>query len=62
MILWAGQTRGPRWWSRATYQVRLTAKGKTLTQPLEMRKDPRLATAGPTSPRSYDLLPRSATS
>jgi photosystem II stability/assembly factor-like uncharacterized protein len=43
LILWAGNTQGPRV-APGTYQVRLTAGGKSLTEPLEVRKDPRLAT------------------
>jgi hypothetical protein len=43
LILWAGGTQGPRA-APGAYQVRLTAAGQTLTEPLELRKDPRLAT------------------
>jgi photosystem II stability/assembly factor-like uncharacterized protein len=43
MILWGGNTRGPLAIPGA-YQVRLTVNGKPLTQKLEVRKDPRLAT------------------
>jgi hypothetical protein len=41
LILWAGNTQGPRA-APGTYQVRLTVTGKAVTQPLEVRKDPRL--------------------
>jgi len=41
MILWAAANRGPRA-VPGTYQVRLTAHGKTMTQSFEIRKDPRL--------------------
>ena len=43
MILWAGETRGPKI-PPGTYQVKLTADGKTLTQNFEVKADPRLAT------------------
>jgi hypothetical protein len=42
LILWAGNTLGPRA-APGTYQARLTVNGKALTQPVELRKDPRLA-------------------
>jgi photosystem II stability/assembly factor-like uncharacterized protein len=42
LIMWAGNTQGPRA-TPGTYQVRLTVGGQTLTEPLEVRKDPRLA-------------------
>ena len=41
LILWAGQTAGPRV-VPGRYEVRLTAAGQTLSQPFEVRKDPRL--------------------
>ncbi|MEK6565331.1 MAG: glycosyl hydrolase [Bacteroidota bacterium] len=41
-LLWAGTTRGPRA-APGKYQVRLTAEGKTLTQPFEIRKSPAVA-------------------
>ncbi|MBI3208482.1 MAG: glycosyl hydrolase [Candidatus Solibacter usitatus] len=41
MILWAGQTRGPKA-IPGNYRVRMTVDGTTLEQPLEIRKDPRL--------------------
>jgi hypothetical protein len=40
MILWAGGTAGPVA-PPGTYRVRMTANGKTETQPLVVRKDPR---------------------
>ena len=43
MILWAGETRGPKL-APGTYQVKLTADGKTLTQSFEIKADPRLTT------------------
>ena len=41
MIFWGGNTQGPLA-VPGTYQVRLTANGKTLTQQFEIQKDPRL--------------------
>ncbi len=41
MVLWSGNTQGPVA-VPGTYQVRLTANGKTLTQQFEVQKDPRL--------------------
>ncbi|HEY4422596.1 MAG TPA: hypothetical protein VGN10_00235 [Pyrinomonadaceae bacterium] len=43
MILWAGETRGPKL-PPGTYQVKLTVEGKTYTQPFEIKADPRLST------------------
>ena len=43
MILWAANVRGPAV-VPGTYQVRLTAGGKSETQSFEIKKDPRLAT------------------
>ncbi len=40
MILWSGDPLGPLA-VPGSYQVRLTAGGETLTQPFEIRKDPR---------------------
>jgi hypothetical protein len=55
MILWGGLTRGPVV-PPGAYEVRLTAGGRTLTQPLEVRKDPRLATSDEDYRKQYDLL------
>lgn len=41
MILWAGFTQGPKV-APGRYQARLTVDGKTLSQGIEVRKDPRL--------------------
>jgi len=57
MILWGGVTRGPVL-APGAYQVRLTAGGQSLTQPLEVRKDPRLATTDDDYRKQYDLLVR----
>jgi photosystem II stability/assembly factor-like uncharacterized protein len=54
LVLWSGETRGPVV-PPGRYQVRLTAGGQTLTQPLEVRKDPRLATTDADFARQYDL-------
>jgi len=43
MILWAGETRGPKL-PPGTYQVKLTVDGKPFTQNFEIRPDPRLTT------------------
>src|ERR1051325_6442597 len=43
MILWAGETRGPKV-PPGTYQVKLTVDGKTMTQSFEVKPDPRLTT------------------
>jgi photosystem II stability/assembly factor-like uncharacterized protein len=43
MILWAGETRGPRL-APGSYQVKLTVDGKSYTQPFEIKGDPRLTT------------------
>ncbi|HEU4632000.1 MAG TPA: glycosyl hydrolase [Gemmatimonadaceae bacterium] len=42
MILWGGSTAGPTA-PPGTYQVRLTADGQTLTQPLVVRRNPMFA-------------------
>lgn len=44
MILWAGETRGPKL-APGTYQVKLNVDGKTLSQNFEIKSDPRLNTA-----------------
>jgi photosystem II stability/assembly factor-like uncharacterized protein len=43
MILWAGETRGPRI-TPGNYQVKLTVDGKTLTETFTVKPDPRLST------------------
>ena len=43
MILWAGETRGPKV-PPGQYQVKLTVDGKPLTQNFEVKADPRLTT------------------
>jgi photosystem II stability/assembly factor-like uncharacterized protein len=55
LILWAGGTRGPRV-APGAYQVRLTAAGKTMTEPLTLAGDPRLKTTAEDYQKQYDLL------
>jgi photosystem II stability/assembly factor-like uncharacterized protein len=43
MIFWGGNTQGP-FAVPGAYQVRLTANGKTLTEPFAVEKDPRIDT------------------
>ncbi len=43
MILWAGETRGPKL-SPGAYQVKLTVEGKSYTESFEIKSDPRLTT------------------
>ncbi len=43
MILWAGETRGPKL-SPGTYQVKLTVDGKSYTESFEVKADPRVTT------------------
>jgi photosystem II stability/assembly factor-like uncharacterized protein len=55
MILWGGETRGPRA-VPGSYQVRLTAAGQTLTEPFEVRADPRIGTTPEAFRQQFDLL------
>jgi hypothetical protein len=43
MILWAGETRGPKL-APGSYQAKLTVDGKSYTQPFEIKADPRVTT------------------
>jgi photosystem II stability/assembly factor-like uncharacterized protein len=43
MILWAGETRGPRI-APGSYQVKLTVDGQTMTESFAVKPDPRLQT------------------
>ena len=43
MILWAGETRGPRL-VPGTYQVKLTVDGQTMSENFEVKPDPRVTT------------------
>jgi hypothetical protein len=54
LIMWAGQTRGPRAVPGA-YQVRLTVNGKPMTQTFEVKKDPRLDTTQEDMAKQFDL-------
>jgi photosystem II stability/assembly factor-like uncharacterized protein len=55
MILWSGQTRGPRA-VPGNYQVKLTVDGKTLTENFELKKDPRLQATPEDLQKQFDLL------
>jgi hypothetical protein len=54
MILWSAEMRGPVA-VPGKYQVRLKAAGKTLTEPLELRPDPRLSTPAADYQKQFDL-------
>lgn len=54
MILWAGETRGPRV-APGNYQVKLTVDGKTMTETLEVKPDPRLATTAADYAKQLEL-------
>ena len=55
LILWSGQTAGPRV-APGRYEARLTAAGQTQSQPFEVRKDPRLATSDADFAKQQELL------
>lgn len=55
LIMWAGSTTGPRI-APGTYQVKLTVDGKSMTQSLEIKKDPRLETTQADFAKQLDLL------
>ncbi|HXC72846.1 MAG TPA: hypothetical protein VN644_22840, partial [Pyrinomonadaceae bacterium] len=54
MILWAGDTRGPKM-PPGTYQVKLKVDGKSLTQNFEIKADPRLSTTPADYAKQLDL-------
>ena len=54
MILWAGETRGPRIMP-GSYQVRLTVDGSTMTEGFEIKPDPRLSTTASDYAKQLDL-------
>jgi photosystem II stability/assembly factor-like uncharacterized protein len=54
MILWAGQTNGPRV-VPGTYQVKLTVDGQTMTENFEIKADPRLPTTAADYAKQLDL-------
>src|SRR5262249_41586331 len=54
MLLWAGQTQGPRI-VPGTYQVKLTVDGQTMTENFEVKGDPRLTTTAADYAKQLDL-------
>jgi photosystem II stability/assembly factor-like uncharacterized protein len=54
MILWSGQTQGPRI-VPGTYQVKMTVDGQTTTQNFEVKGDPRLTTTAADYAKQLDL-------
>jgi hypothetical protein len=54
MILWSGQTQGPRI-VPGTYQVKLTVDGQTMTENFEVKGDPRLTTTAADYAKQLDL-------
>jgi photosystem II stability/assembly factor-like uncharacterized protein len=54
LILWAGETRGPRV-TPGSYQVKLTVDGKTSGESFEIRPDPRLSTSTADYTKQLDL-------
>jgi photosystem II stability/assembly factor-like uncharacterized protein len=54
MILWAGQTQGPKI-VPGNYQVKLTVDGQTMTETFEVKADPRLSTTPADYAKQLDL-------
>jgi hypothetical protein len=54
-ILWGGSTSGPVA-IPGQYQVRLTVHGKSYTQPVEVKEDPRLKVTDADLQKQFDLL------
>jgi len=54
MILWSGQTQGPRI-VPGTYQIKLTVDGQTMTENFEVKGDPRLTTTAADYAKQLDL-------
>src|SRR5438132_3701736 len=54
MILWAGETRGPKI-VPGNYQVKLTVDGKTMTESFEVKPDPRLQTTAADYAKQLEL-------
>ncbi len=54
MILWAGETRGPKL-VPGSYQVKLTVDGKSYTQPFEIKADPRVTTTAADYAKQLEL-------
>jgi len=54
MILWAGETRGPKV-VPGNYQVKLTIDGSTMTETFEVKADPRLTTTAADYAKQLEL-------
>src|SRR5207253_769204 len=54
VILWAGETRGPRV-VPGSYQVKLTVDGQTMSETFTVKSDPRLATTATDYSKQVDL-------
>jgi hypothetical protein len=54
MILWAGQTQGPKI-VPGNYQVKLTVDGQTMTETFEVKADPRLSATSADYAKQLDL-------
>jgi photosystem II stability/assembly factor-like uncharacterized protein len=54
MILWAGETRGPKI-APGNYRVKLTVDGKSFTQDFEVKPDPRLNTSATDYAKQLEL-------
>jgi photosystem II stability/assembly factor-like uncharacterized protein len=54
MILWAGQTQGPKI-VPGNYKVKLTVDGQTMTESFEVKPDPRLSTTAADYAKQLDL-------
>jgi photosystem II stability/assembly factor-like uncharacterized protein len=54
MILWAGETRGPRV-VPGNYQVKLSVDGRTMTENFEVKPDPRLMTTAADYAKQLEL-------
>ena len=57
MILWAGETRGPRI-VPGNYQVKLTVDGQTMTESFAVKSDPRLQTSAADYAKQLELALR----
>ncbi|MCW5968820.1 MAG: hypothetical protein KIT57_09920 [Blastocatellales bacterium] len=55
LILWAGETRGPRA-APGVYQVKLTVGGQVMTESFTLKKDPRIETTDEEFAAQFDLL------
>ncbi|MBO0721014.1 MAG: glycosyl hydrolase, partial [Blastocatellia bacterium] len=55
MILWSGNTSGPRA-VPGTYQVKLTVAGKSMSESFQVLKDPRIATTQEDLQKQFELL------